>query len=1223
MDKSAIKNFAVWARKKMIEDVKQKAFGIGITEDAAKETIMMSSDMTKIKGKILNKNELKQRQSLVAEIKEKGYRKVIEEAAYTWFNRIIALRYMEVNEYLPSGVRVLSSIETEKTEPDIIKQFEYIDLSLSEKELKNLHTIQDRDDTDNLYRLLLVKQCNKLNEILPGLFEEIEDYTEILLPSNLLSEGSVIRRLVSDVAEEDYKDQVEIIGWMYQYYISEKRDEIFENLRKNIKISNENIPTATQLFTPNWIVKYMVENSLGRLWLEGHPSEQLKSGFKYYIEEAKQEPDVQKQLDHIREQGRKLRPEDIKVLDPAMGSGHILVYAFDILYEIYKCAGYSEEDIPKLVLEKNLYGLEIDDRVGKLAYFAVMMKARSKNRRIFKEKLDLNICSIQESNGVSKEAIDLLVNPNEAVNGTQVKREDVEYLIDIFKDAKGFGSILDVKPIHFDAIEKRLEEIINGYLPVSELEMRNVIAKKLPPLIKQARIMSEKYDVVVTNPPYMGNKWLNTKLKDYVMDKYDDVKMDLFSVFISKCTSMCSKNGYLGFMTPMVWMFIGSYESLRRKIVSGHSIINLIQLEYSGFDEATVPICTFTLRNYKSHIKGEFIKLSDFKGSGNQPIKTLEAVQNREVEYRYSFDCNNFLLLPGCKIAYWLGDSTLNSFSKNKRIGDQCQPRKGMVTADNQRFIRNWTEVDFCNIKFDCDSREMAVLSMAKWFPYQKGGGYRKWYGNNSNIVNWYNDGYELLNMKNEGYKTGSTNHNLDYIFKKMITWNKITSDKFSARISPTGYLFDDAGPLCYVKDDELLIYILGFFCSNLALMYLDIINPTMNFQPRDIAGLPFAVPKSDDALLKINNLVKECIRISKTDWDSFEASWDFEKHPILTYKQNAKTIGLAFNNWSEFVAKQFDGIKAKEEELNRIFIDIYNLQDVLTPKEEDRDVTIRKADRVRDIKSFISYAVGCMLGRYSIDAHGLIYAGGDWKDKWKVENGQWKVKKIVKDDENIIEDTWVDATFAPDEDNVIPIVDDEYFSDDIVSRFVKFVRVSFGEETLEENLHYIAEAVGRKSSEISRQAIRRYFLKDFYKDHVQGYQKKPIYWLFDSGKNDSFKALIYMHRYDEYTAAKVRTDYLHRLQRMYESEYNRLNIVIDSNTSEREKANTKKKKEKLQKQMAECREYDQMIAHVGSQRIRIDLDDGVASNYDKFQNFEIPQGAGKKAVKVDLLAKI
>jgi type II restriction/modification system DNA methylase subunit YeeA len=1223
MDKTAIKNFAVWARKKLIEDIKQKAYEIGITEKEIKEPEITTSDTMIIGDRTLNKAEMEQRKSLVSRIKVKGFNNVIEEVAYTWFNRILALRFMEVNEYLPTGVRVLSSIESGKKEPDIIKEALNTDLDL-DREL--VYMLQDDNDTEGLYRYLLVKQCNALNEILPGLFEEIEDYTEILLPSNLLAEGSVIRQLVDSIPEEDFKGQVEIIGWMYQYYISEKKDEVFEGLKKNIKITKENIPAATQLFTPDWIVKYMVENSLGRLWLEGHPDEELKSKWKYYLEEAEQEPEVQKQLEEIRAKSRDIKPEDIKVLDPAMGSGHILVYAFDVLYDIYKSAGYSERDIPRLILENNLYGLDIDDRAAQLAYFAVMMKARSKSRRIFREKINLNICSIQESNGFPKEAIDYLVNQNETEIEKRIHREDVEYLINVFHDAKEYGSILEVKPIDFDAIERRLEELMNGGTgDLIEYQYRNIILEKIPPLVKQARIMSQKYDVVCTNPPYMGNKGINDKLKEYIVDNFESVKADLFAVFIVRCLKYAKIQGNLGFMTPFVWMFIPTYSKLREFIISQKTITSLVQLEYSGFDGATVPICTFTLKNVNIPLKGEYIRLSDFKGVENQPIKTLEAIKDPNISYRFSVNAEKFLYVPGNPIVYWLPDLMIKLYN-NKKIKDIAISDGQTKTGDNDRFLRLIWEVDANRIGKD-----------RKWVFHAKGGSFRRWSGNIDTLIDWSAEAREHY-RKDRVARIAP-----EYIwFRKGITWGLITSgENFGVRLLEEDCTFNLAGPSIFIRDVNDTYYILGFMNTIVAQKLIRALNPTLNTNIGDVLNLPVKdVPSNYKDT--ITSIVNECISISKIDWNNFETSWGFRKHPLLKHKNSSNTIEQAFKNFDEFLNTQFLKLKANEEEINKLFIEIYGLQDELTPDVEDKDVTVHRIYNTKDdipesmkgsnyvltredvIKSFVSYAVGCMFGRYSIDVEGLIYAGGDFKNKWKCENGQWKVRKIVKDDKGkIVENTWIDATFVPDMDNVLPITSDEYFEDDIVSRFIEFLKVTFSEDTLEENLDYIADTLGRKSSETARQAIRRYFLKEFYKDHVKVYRKKPIYWLFDSGKQDGFKALIYMHRYDEFTVARVRTDYLHKLQKSYEAEIKRLDIIIDSNVSQREKTNARKKKEQILKQMEECLQYDQVIAHVANQRIKIDLDDGVKVNYAKFQGIEIPQGEGKKPLKADLLAKI
>ncbi|MED4904265.1 BREX-1 system adenine-specific DNA-methyltransferase PglX [Parageobacillus thermoglucosidasius] len=1186
MNKSAIKNFAVTARRKLIDGVKQKAYELGITEKEIKEPELFE-DGFRINQKFFKKYELKQREKLIEKIKEKGYEQVIEEVAYTWFNRFIALRFMEVNDYLPTGIRVLSSIDPEKTEPDIISQALEVDLDL---DYDIVYRLQDENNTADLYKYLLIRQCNELNKILPIMFEEINDYTELLLPDNLLQEGSVIRDLVTMIDEEDWKEQVEIIGWLYQYYISEKKDQVFADLKKNKKITKENIPAATQLFTPKWIVKYMVENSLGRLWLESHPNEELKKQWKYYLEEAEQEPEVQEQLEKLK--NKELSPEDIKVLDPCMGSGHILVYAFDVLYSIYQSAGYSERDIPKLILEKNLYGLDIDDRAAQLAYFAVMMKARSYNRRIFREKINLNICSIQESNGIPKEAIDYLVNPTSLEFEKAVQREELEYLINVFQDAKEYGSILNVEPIDFKAIEERIEQIRNGEtVDLFEEQYREIILEKLPHLIKQAKIMSQKYDVVVTNPPYMGQSGMNPNLSNFIKKYFPNSKGDLGTVFMEVCITYASSNGYVSMINIPSWMFLTTYETLRKNLIINNSFISLLHLG-RGIFGADFGTTAFVIKNSKiKNYVGIFKRLFENQSVVDSLEKKRERFFNETSFYNKQ---ENYLLISGSPITYWAKNIDLKIFTENKKLGDIANPKQGLATADNNRFLRFWFEVAYKKIGFNFKDKNEAKNSKLKWFPYNKGGEFRKWFGNNEYVVNWENDGYEIKNFKDEKGKLKSRPQNTQYYFKKCITWSKVTIGGFSVRYIPNGFLFDVAGCSIFFDREEEIYYYLGLLNSKVTKRILSFLSPTVNYEVGHIASIPIIDNKSNT----IEELVSECVSISKHDWDSFETSWDFKKHPLLTYKKEAKTIEQAFNNWRAFAEQQFYKLKENEEELNRIFIEIYGLQDELTPEVDEKDVTIRKADKERDIKSFISYAVGCMFGRYSLDQEGLVFAGGEFDES-----------KYV--------------TFKADPDNVIPITDDEYFEDDIVSRFVEFVRVTFGEETLEENLDFIADALTRKANETSRQRIRRYFLKEFYKDHVQTYQKRPIYWLFDSGKNDGFKALIYMHRYDEGTVAKVRTDYLHLLQRKYEAEIKRLEMIMDSDVSTTEKAKARKKKEKIQKQLLECMQYDQVMAHVANQKISIDLDDGVKVNYAKFQGIKVPQGEGKKPLVMDLLAKI
>ncbi len=1216
MDKGAIKNFAVWARRKLIEDITQKAFEIGVAEDKISDAVKLASNATQVNGRLLQRHEAKQRESLIARIRERGFQEVIEETAYTWFNRIVAVRFMEINGYLPTGVRVLSSAEKGKAEPDIISSAHYVDLD-QDKELAD--KLLDEHRTDELFRYLFVKQCNKLGEILPDLFEKIEDYTELLLPNNLLFESSVVGRLVSDIAEEDFRDQVEIIGWLYQYYISEKKDEVFAALKKNVKITSENIPAATQLFTPDWIVKYMIENSLGRLWLDGHPDNSLKANWKYYLDEAEQEPEVQKQLDEIREQSKKIMPEDIKVLDPCMGSGHILVYAFDVLFQIYKNAGYSEKEIPKLILEQNLYGLEIDDRAAQLAYFAVMMKARSKSRMVFREKINLNLCSIQESNRITKEALNFFTN------GLNAKfKADVDYIDKIFRDAKEYGSILEVKPVAFDVIEKRINDI--GQYEINNLEnmlYTGEIKDKLMPLAKQARIMSQKYDVVCTNPPYMGNRNMNNNLSGFAKKNYPNSKSDLSTVFMEKALLFCKPLGNMTMINIPVWMFISSFEILRGYFISNATIINMLHFGRgvfgSDFGTTAFVISNSMVKNYKATYR----KLYKLQGA-------VDSIELKEQWFfqkygHYEINQENYKIIPEAPIAYWVSDRVKDIFRSSVLLGDIAQPRAGLSTGDNDKYEKQWFEVNINKIGFNYQDVSETRNGQHRWFPCNSGGEFRKWYGNNMIIVNWEFNGNELKNFKDEYGKLKSRPQNTKYYFKEGITWTKLSSSKFATRYKNSGFIFDDTGRSAFIEDDIgiNINYLLGFLSSKVCAEYLKILNPTMSFTNGDISRLPI-LKDQIITCTAIEHFVEKNIILSKSDWDFFEASWDIKKHPLLTFKGTSKAIESAFNNWSDFAEKRFYQLKQNEEELNRIFIDIYGLQDELTPEVEDNDITIRKADRARDIKSFISYAVGCSLGRYSIDADGLIYAGGEWGDRWGLDVSGVRIRKIEKDEGgNIISDTWVDATFLPDEDNILPVLDDEYFEDDILGRFVEFLRTTFGSDSLDENLDFIAETLGKKQSETSRQTIRRYFLKDFYKDHVQIYQKRPIYWLFDSGPEDGFKALIYMHRYDEFTVARVRTDYLHKLQKMYDAEIKRLDILIDSDVSPREKAMAIKRREKIQKQIRECLTYDQVIAHVANQRINIDLDDGVKVNYAKFQGVEIPQGEGRKPLKANLLANI
>lgn len=1195
MDKTAIKNFAISARRKLIEGVSQKAYGLGISDKEIKN-IEEVPDGSRIeinnKYVYLNYKDVENREKLIEQIEAKGYEQVMEEVAYTWFNRIIAIRFMEVNDYLPSGVRVLSSEESGKVEPDAVTQAHDLIEEL-ELDRETVYNFQDNNDGEGLFKYILIKQCNALGKIMPVMFEKIQDYTELLLPDNLLVEGSVVRDLVSNISEEDFKEQVEIIGWLYQYYISEKKDQVFADLKKNKKITKENIPAATQLFTPDWIVKYMVENSLGRLWLEGHPNEDLQRGWKYYLEEAEQEPEVQAELERIREESKKLSPEEITVLDPSMGSGHILVYAFDVLYEIYLSAGYSEREIPRLILEKNLYGLDIDDRAGQLAYFALIMKARSYSRRLFRDMernpIELNVCSIQESNGLTREDIEYFANGDEGI------KKDVEYLVEVFTDAKEYGAILEVESVNFEKIENSIEIIRNNIADLFSKDYKNKLLTTIPVLKKQAIIMSKKYNIMCTNPPYMGRNSMGSKLKNFLEKKYKNSKFDLFAVFMEVDKIYVKNNGFSAIINQHSWMFLSSFQKVREHIINNRITYNMLHLGARAFEEIggeVVQSTSFVTRQtYINNYKTKFIRLTNYNTSKEKELNFIEIKKNNLIKNVYINKIKSLNKIEGQPISYWITDTLLNIFSRNNQLSNIADIRSGISTGDNDRFYRLWYETYISKISFS--SENTPYNSDYKWFPIIRGGEFRKWYGNRDNVINLQNSCYEIKNSKNN-FRLRTP----EFYNKEGITWSRISNTRVGFRLKDNLVNFGENSPCMFISNKDMYIN-LAFLNTKVVMYILGLLNPTLTFQVIDISKIPIEI----DGISKDKNIIKDIsinnIDISKKDWDSFETSWDFEKHPIIQFKLN--NIESSFNNWSDFTEKQFNQLKSNEEELNRIFIDIYGLQDELTPEVGDKDITIRKADRDREMKSFISYAVGCMMGRYSLDEEGLVYAGGDFDiNKYK--------------------------TFGADKDAIIPITDAEYFEDDIVSKFVEFVKVVFGEETLEENLNYIADTdcFKRKANETSRDCLRRYFLKGFMEDHLKVYQKRPIYWMFDSGKQNGFKALVYMHRYDENMVAKIRTDYLHTLQRKYESEINRLDNDMNSDMlSTKEKANAKKTKEKIQKQLVECVAYDQVIAHVAHQRVSIDLDDGVKVNYQKFQGVEVPGGDGKKDIKADLLFKV
>ena len=1134
MNKTAIKNFAIWARNKLIADVSYDARLIGITEDGIAKPLPQSFggtqffDIGTAEPYSISGEAVRQRDKLIEVIQQKekdtdyktAYQYVIEEVAYTWFNRLIAIRFMEVNDYLPSHIRVLSS-ESGKLEPDLVTTPFDAELPFTAEEEAQIFQLKQDNKLDEVFRILFLKQCNALNEILPALFEKTKNYTELLLNLSITNQDGVIYHLIHDIPEDDFNvkesGQIEIVGWLYQYYISQKHEEVVDILDKGT-VKKEDVAAATQLFTTDWVVRYMVDNSLGRYWLERKPESKLREKMEYFAKNKD---------GSVPTVNEKIEPTELTIFDPCMGSGHILVYAFDLLMEVYEECGYTQRDAAALIVKNNIFGVDIDKRAAQLAYFAIMMKARQYDRRFFTRNVVPNL-----------------------------------YCAENYPEGELLGSLIVVNHLEEEPVAPE------------ELTLFNMDYEHKKSIWNLRRVLSQKYTAVCTNPPYL-NKY-NSELKDYVQKQYKDYCGDLFSVFMYRNFDFCTSDGYSAFMTPFVWMFIKTYEKLRDYIIDNKSITTLVQMEYSAYEEATVPICTFVLKNRTSGNKSLCFKLSDFKGGMEvQKIKVVQAIKNPECGYFYEASANDFKRIKGHPIAFWASEEMLNAFEKYPTISEIAPPKQGLATANNDLYLKLWFEPLFSKIGMGMHNCSEAQKSGYKWFPYNKGGAFRRWYGNRDYVVNWENDGEEIKNFKDEHGKIRSRPQNTSYYFKQGITWSDITSASFSGRFTEAGFIFDIKGSSGFPNNSEIY-YVLGFLNSSVSQKCIKILNPTITTQVGDMSRIPVEVKECYKE--PVDSKVEDAIQLSQRDWDSFETSWDFKKHPLL---RNVSTISEAFTQWQEECDDRFNKLKANEEELNRIFIDIYGLQDELTPEVEDKDVTVRKADLQRDIKSLLSYAVGCMFGRYSLDVEGLAYAGDEW-DGSKYQS------------------------YIPDADNVIPITDEEYLDDDIVSRLCAWLKAVYGADTLEENLDYIAKALGNKGS-TSREIIRNYFLNDFFKDHCQTYSvtgsgKRPIYWLFDSGKQNGFKALVYLHRYTPDTIGNLRIDYLHKMQRVYESEINRMQDMMDHSENAREVAAASKRKDKLAKQLKECREYDEKISHLALSRIELDLDDGVKVNYRKLQ---------------------
>ncbi|MCE3041286.1 BREX-1 system adenine-specific DNA-methyltransferase PglX [Lacticaseibacillus rhamnosus] len=1182
MDKKAIKTFAIQARRDLIKSIRLKMENLGINETGVEEKSAASTNEIEYygdKGLFISGQDIKRRRDLVSRLKtmakqedwRDAFSDLIEEVAYTWFNRIIAIRFMEVNDYLPSGVRVLSS-ETKLKVPDILREAFNIEdelggYSSDERAIiqKALDT-EEPSDMDAAYVILFTKQANALNQYLPELFEKTDDFMQLLFTPSY-SVG-VIRDLVDDIREDDFDvdkgGQVEIIGWLYQYYNTEPKETAVAS-PKSHKFRGREIASATQIFTPDWIVKYMVQNSLGKYWIQvlkarGDDRDESKIamayGWQYYMVDAPQSDEVNIKIENLNARLKETDVQEIRFLDPAMGSGHILVYAYELFMDIYKSEGFSQREAATSIIQKNLYGLEIDERAFQLAYFAITMCFRKYNRRALNQDVPANLKVFNlnlPSTGQLSLAKDYV---------SKGSFSELSSLFSTFQHATETGSLMQLNKAQEEALDQIVSNLSKGETPI----YLHGLTQMLSNVLQVANILKSKWNVIVTNPPYMGSARMNKYLSSYIDKNYRAGKSDLFSAFMDRFYNQVTPEGYCAMVTMQSWMFLKSFEALRVEFLNSHTISNLMHMENGVMGIAFGTAVTIA--------RGQ--KIDDFVGTYHQ-IKTQDA--SNKVPASLPIHGNrfnrtkqtNFNAIPGEPIVYWASAQVIDCFKEGKAFGKLADVKKGSFTGNNNRFLRLWPEVSIRKTFWHALNSEHALKSGKKWFPYNKGGSYRKWYGNINYLINWETNGKELRSFSKFGLR------NPQYLFREGFTWSSLSSGDVSFRYSPNGFHFDSKGPMIF----NAPLSSLGFLNSAVAKLFLQMLSPTLDYNPGAIKSIPTKDLSSKSDLVD-NMLVKGCISLSKSDYDAFEWSPDFFTQPLFFHiaeHHRNWTVEAAFNQWKEEADKRFKQLKANEEELNRIFIDLYSLQDELAPEEEDKDVSVRRADLTRDIKSFMSYFVGCVFGRYSIDTPGLAYAGGDWDDsKYK--------------------------TFLPNEDNVIVLTDDDYFGDnrDVVNRFKEFLSTTFGAEHLDKNMQFIADALGKRGSS-SEEIIRAYLRDDFFKkDHLSTYQKRPIYWELNSGRNGGFKALMYLHRYDKNTIAMIRTKYLHPLQEAYERRLNQLKSFEANEQQTRQKNAIKKQITTITKQLNELVKYDEKLQHVANLHIDLDLDDGVLVNHAKAQ---------------------
>lgn len=1164
MDRTAIRNFAIFARNKLIEDIKERATYFGVTENGISQFYGHLTEEEKVaRHHFIEKISRSNEEDYVT-----SFNDAIEDIAYIWFTRIVALRYMDANSLLPFNNQLFLS--KDEKEPKIISTLGDNVLDFTPEDEMNIGKYKAEKNNKALYILLFVKVNEYLGRNMTVFQNDLDDYVKLLLNLDYDSNGVIAE--LSKINIDNFTQGVEIMGWFHQYYNTDVFNKLYDGDMSKKKISSKYLPVATQLYTPDWVVKYMVENTLGRVWVdhligngETEKAENFINKWQYYIKDTDENnPELKK----IREKRKDLKPTDIKFIDPCMGSGHILVYAFELLVDIYCNEGYSQSDSALLIVENNLYGLDIDDRASSLSYFALMMKASYYNKNLVLGKYKVNLCSVQESNNIENvDEVALFFS-----NGNERLLEEFTYLITVFYDGKEYGSILNLRKVDFKSLYNRIEELRN-YSPTTKEENNYLkeIFLKLLPLINQANIMSHHYDVVVTNPPYLSNSRMNKKLAMYVNREYNIAKNDLAVVFIQKAVGVLSKeDALIAMITTVSWMYLKSFEKFRKYLLHSFQLNSIVDFGTELFEGKIghLPVVTWVNRKHLPFQKLCGVRLSEYNYSKRK--EKHNQFFNKE-NYHYT-DQYDFAKIPGEPVAYWLGDSFMKAFEQGRTLGELTVCRNGMKTGDNERFLRLWWEVNLSKANFTAENINDAYESGATYFPYNKGGEYRKWYGNNDYLINWYKNGETVMGKaKLDGRHTQDYNQELK--FMPLATWSLITV-KPAFRYKQNA-LSDIAGMSFYTSQDKLLYY-LGFCNSVIATEMIKLLAPTMNCQVGDIARLPILHSLSKEQ--EVNDLVTENINLAKEDFDSFENSWDFTTHPFIKYKTSTGKLLDAYLQWEKIANARFNKVKENEEKLNEIFLDIYNVKDGFKSEVEEKDVTIYKAEKVRDVKSFLSYVVGCILGRYNLDDLGSVYTGEVWDiDKYK--------------------------TFTPVVDNCVVITDNEDYEEDIIYYLKKFLVTVFGENSLEENLAFISSSLNEKGK-TPTEKIRNYFFNTFYKEHLSNYTvgvsgKRPIYWMLNSGKKKGFKALIYMHRWYYGTLSGVRSHQLYDMINYYKNAIENL----DSNFVDEDDPSYKvmmKYRDTLLSRYDEVQTFEKKLSKL--EGVDIDTDDGIKFNHKKVQ---------------------